>query len=125
LELNGEEPKKANGLQAIEWWKQGKRDLLEEYCKADVALLAKLALRRDGIVLDGREPLRAPTTLIGVAPALAAHRFCHSLSKRKRREVTEGGGNVPIGYIAQRLMEDENDVSDCVDDSIKEIINGP
>lgn len=30
--------KTADGLQAIKWWKEGKKDLVAEYCEADVAI---------------------------------------------------------------------------------------
>lgn len=83
LELNGESPKTANGLQAIAWWAEGNRKDLEIYCKSDVHLMTKLCLRRDGIELDGGESLRAPASLVGVAPALAAQRFRFPGSKRK------------------------------------------
>jgi hypothetical protein len=89
LALNGESPKTANGLVAITWWASGNRKELEEYCKADVALMAKLAIRRDGIELDGNEPLRAPATLVGVAPALATQRFCYPVQTKRAREEAE------------------------------------
>ena len=79
LALNGEKPKIANGLLAIQWWANGERQKLEEYCKTDVRLMAKLCLRKDGIHLDENEPLRVPSALVGVAPALAAQRFCFSM----------------------------------------------
>jgi DEAD/DEAH box helicase domain-containing protein len=34
--------KSADGLQSLEWWKQGRVDLVEEYCQRDVALLRDL-----------------------------------------------------------------------------------
>ncbi|MBW2398858.1 MAG: DEAD/DEAH box helicase [Deltaproteobacteria bacterium] len=34
--------KSADGLQSLEWWKQGRVDLIEEYCRDDVALLRDL-----------------------------------------------------------------------------------
>lgn len=74
LALNGFQAKTANGLIAITWWKDGNRTDLEEYCKCDVSLMAKLALKRDGIILDG-EDVKAPFALVGVAPTLAAQRF--------------------------------------------------
>lgn len=92
LALNGESPKTANGLIAIRWWAEGERGKLEEYCRADVSLMARLAIRRDGIALDGGEPLRAPATLVGVAPALAAQRFCFSVVRKRAREEEEAGG---------------------------------
>ena len=85
LALNGESPKTANGLLAIQWWADGEREKLEKYCQEDVKLLAKLALRRDGINLEN-EPCRAPATLVGVAPALAAQRFRFPVHKRAREE---------------------------------------
>ena len=36
------ESKSADGLQALEWWKQGRLDEIEEYCRRDVALLRHL-----------------------------------------------------------------------------------
>ena len=44
LKLNGLETKTADGLQAIQWWAEGKRDLLQEYCEVDVRQCARLAL---------------------------------------------------------------------------------
>jgi DEAD/DEAH box helicase domain-containing protein len=34
--------KSADGLQSLEWWKQGRVDLIESYCRDDVALLRDL-----------------------------------------------------------------------------------
>jgi len=36
------ESKSADGLQALKWWKQGRIDEIEEYCRRDVALLRDL-----------------------------------------------------------------------------------
>jgi DEAD/DEAH box helicase domain-containing protein len=36
------ESKSADGLQALEWWKEGRLDQIEEYCRRDVALLRDL-----------------------------------------------------------------------------------
>jgi DEAD/DEAH box helicase domain-containing protein len=36
------ESKSADGLQALEWWKEGRIDEIEEYCRRDVALLRDL-----------------------------------------------------------------------------------
>ena len=35
-------PKTADGLQALQWWKEGKIDLIEEYCKKDVEVTRNL-----------------------------------------------------------------------------------
>jgi hypothetical protein len=61
----------ANGLQAIKMWDDQRRDELEEYCKADVVLLAKLVLH-DKITAPGIG--RLPNSVFGVASALAAQR---------------------------------------------------
>lgn len=44
LKLNGLETKTADGLQAISWWKEQKRDILQEYCEVDTNQCARLAL---------------------------------------------------------------------------------
>jgi DEAD/DEAH box helicase domain-containing protein len=36
------ETKSADGLQAVEWWRQGKLDLLAEYCKMDVEVTRRI-----------------------------------------------------------------------------------
>jgi DEAD/DEAH box helicase domain-containing protein len=36
------ERKSADGLQSLQWWKQGRLDLIEMYCKKDVAVTARL-----------------------------------------------------------------------------------
>lgn len=57
--------KSADGLQSLEWYKQGRLDLIEDYCRQDVTLLRDLYLygRREGYVLwrdkDDRK-LRVP-----------------------------------------------------------------
>lgn len=34
--------KTADGLQAVQWWREGKRELLAEYCKADVDVTRRI-----------------------------------------------------------------------------------
>jgi DEAD/DEAH box helicase domain-containing protein len=34
--------KSADGLQSLEWYKQGRMDLIEEYCRRDVEVTAQL-----------------------------------------------------------------------------------
>jgi DEAD/DEAH box helicase domain-containing protein len=48
--------KSADGLQALEWWKQGRLDLIEQYCRDDVARTRDLYLfgRRNKHVLVTR-----------------------------------------------------------------------
>lgn len=48
--------KSADGLQALEWWKQGRLDLIEQYCRDDVARTRDLYLfgRRNKHVLVSR-----------------------------------------------------------------------
>lgn len=36
------ESKLADGLQAVQWWREGKLDLLAEYCKADVDVTRRI-----------------------------------------------------------------------------------
>jgi DEAD/DEAH box helicase domain-containing protein len=45
--------KSASGLQALAWWKEGRLDLIEEYCRRDVALTRDLYLfgREQGYLL--------------------------------------------------------------------------
>ena len=45
--------KSADGLQALEWWKEGKLDLITEYCKQDVAVTRDVYLfgKENGYVL--------------------------------------------------------------------------
>lgn len=45
--------KSADGLKALEWWKEGKLDLISEYCKQDVAVTRDVYLfgRENGYVL--------------------------------------------------------------------------
>jgi DEAD/DEAH box helicase domain-containing protein len=47
------EPKSANGLQALLWWKEGKIDQIIEYCKKDVQITRDLYLfgKKNGYVL--------------------------------------------------------------------------
>lgn len=44
LQLNGLAMKTADGLQAIEYWAEGKRDVLQEYCEVDTQQCTRLAL---------------------------------------------------------------------------------
>ena len=72
LKANGVPCKKADGLLAIQWWAEGKRDLLQEYCEGDVKSLARLlvqprlALPNSTFVVDN--------VLFGLASAVAAAR---------------------------------------------------
>ena len=86
LSLNGFDTKGANGLIAIKWWASGNRRDLEEYCRSDVMLMAKLALSKSGIILDGSEPMHAPHAVVGVAPSLAARRFRFPDRRKRGRE---------------------------------------
>ena len=47
------EPKSADGLQSLRWWKAGRKDLVEEYCRKDVEITRRLHeyARRKGHLL--------------------------------------------------------------------------
>jgi DEAD/DEAH box helicase domain-containing protein len=58
-------PKSADGLQALKWWKQGRIDLISEYCKKDVEVTRRLfefALEKDYLLFDrkGEGRMRIP-----------------------------------------------------------------
>ena len=72
LKENDMETKTANGLQAIDWWNEGKRDLLKEYCEQDVRALARMVCL-PALKLP-RIRATAPNYVFGVASALAARR---------------------------------------------------
>ncbi len=57
--------KSANGLQALRWWKEGRLDLIEQYCRQDVAVTRDLfcfGLEHGHLVVDrrGQGPVRLP-----------------------------------------------------------------
>ncbi len=62
--------KSADGLTSLQWWKEGKLDLIEEYCRKDVELTARLfdyALEHGYLLLDRakgrvRMPLELPVS---------------------------------------------------------------
>ena len=43
LRANGLTTKSASGLDAVRWWQEGKRTLIQEYCAADTSCLFKLS----------------------------------------------------------------------------------
>ena len=66
-EVNLGESKSADGLQSLEWWKQGRIDLIEQYCKKDVEVthrLYRLGGRQRYLLYCNRdgEKLRVPVT---------------------------------------------------------------
>jgi len=72
LKTNGVPTKTANGLLAIQWWQEGERELLQEYCEADVRCLAKL-LAQPRLALP-RTRFVVENYTFGLASAIAAAR---------------------------------------------------
>ena len=72
LKENDIPTKTANGLVAIQWWNEGKRELLQEYCEGDVRALARL-LALPQLKLP-RTAFLAPNSMFGIASAIAAAR---------------------------------------------------
>lgn len=90
LKANRLETKTANGLEAIAFWNEGKRDLLAEYCAGDVRQCAKL-LAKDELALPNTTST-LPNYVFGVLSALAARRASEALRNKKRaREAREDG----------------------------------
>jgi len=77
LVLNGQDPKTADGLEAIKMWKTGNRVDLAHYCEKDVELLARLALQRELQIGGG---LTLKNDCFGIASALTARRYGEQLS---------------------------------------------
>jgi hypothetical protein len=77
LKANALETKTANGLQAIEWWAQQERDLLQEYCECDVRALAGLVCLP--VIQLPKLHITAPNYIFGVTSALAARRASERL----------------------------------------------
>lgn len=71
LKLNGLATKTADGLVAIQWWAEGKRELLQEYCEVDTQQCARLALLPKLELGAGR---KLENYNFGVTSALAALR---------------------------------------------------
>jgi hypothetical protein len=71
LELNELPTKEADGLQAIRWWQEDKRELLQSYCESDTRSTAALGLLETVCVGVER---RLPNAVFGIASALAARR---------------------------------------------------
>ena len=72
LKANGMETKTANGLLAIQWWAEGRRDELKEYCEQDVRALARMICLPQ-LTLPRINAI-APNYVFGIASALAAYR---------------------------------------------------
>lgn len=78
LKENGVPAKTSNGLQAITWWQDGERALLQEYCEGDVKNLTRLAVKTE--LKLPRTSFRAPNHVFGIASALASVRASAQLS---------------------------------------------
>ena len=95
LKENGIPTKTANGLVAIQWWAEGKRELLQEYCEGDVRALARL-LALPQLKLP-RTAFRAPNAMFGLASAIAASRTSAALLPPVVDIETEPGPNAAPG----------------------------
>lgn len=76
--------KSGDGLDAVRWWREGKRDQVTEYCRDDVELLVRIVAhaREHGYVkLDGR---RIP---VNWSP------FARQLTRRSSKSLAEGVGS--------------------------------
>jgi hypothetical protein len=80
LEMNGLETKTADGLIAIQWWADGERTLLKQYCERDTQQCARLALLPELSLGAGR---MLSNYNFGVASALAALRASGEVSGRR------------------------------------------
>ena len=68
LQANGLASKTASGVEAITMWQDGRRRELEDYCAADVKLMAELCLQPD--ILLPRPRTRLPNVVYGIAAAV-------------------------------------------------------
>ena len=72
--------KTANGLLAIEWWANGERDKLQEYCEQDTRALARLLVLPQ--LKLPKTKFLAPNQVFGLASAIAASRESRTLEER-------------------------------------------
>lgn len=123
LVANGLDTKPASGLDAVRWWAEGRLDDIESYCKSDVVQLAKLFLLHE-LVVPETDGVKAPASLFGLAPAIAAarHRPCASgdgpndamrAATADAAEPSEDGDD-PTAQRSKR-SRDAVDLVECVD----------
>lgn len=120
LEANGLDTKPASGLDAVRWWQQGRLDLIEEYCKADVLQLAKLFLLNE-LIVPATNGVKAPPALFALAPAIAAARHCNKRDVAKNPDKSSSQPSEPSknrDYQLPHAKRSRNslDVVGCVDD---------
>ena len=77
LDANNMSLKSGDGLKAIEYWNEGKRDELQEYCEQDVIACARLSLKHRIQTGNGNA---LPNHTFGTATALSALRFSKQIS---------------------------------------------
>ena len=73
--------KTANGLQAIEWWANGEREKLQEYCEEDVRALARLLVLSQ--LKLPKTKFLAPNQVFGLASAISAARRSQTLEEHE------------------------------------------
>jgi DEAD/DEAH box helicase domain-containing protein len=93
--------KSADGLQSLEWWKQGRLDLIEAYCRRDVELLRDLldhAEREGHLLFRTREGRRVRLPAAWKTRELVEH----AEAARRRRPGRDRGRP---GYAARVASE--------------------
>ena len=108
--------KSADGLASLRWWREGRVDEIERYCRGDVAILRDLfehACTHGHLMFRTRrgERVRLPLRLslpellerASVHRSVGAHAAVEQLEVEQHEHVAHGGGQ--LGDEAARLLE--------------------
>ncbi len=112
LKANALATKTANGLKAIEWWAEGERGLLQEYCECDVRALARLVCLP--VIQLPKINTTAPNYVFGVTSALAARRASERLRLLAVQAPTDADHETSplgVGEPSKTLEDDDSGVS--------------